>query len=344
MSFYDSSADHTAFSGFHDAIRNGRTSSPMVCAGFQRGLSALFDGEVPEEHARRTLAHLEACSDCSEFFHAVRLQTLAHRDMAVPGSLSRRLSRLPGHDIFEGLTDTEIVRRLAGTLYELGKAYTLAGTDGEYLVRIAEEPVEIDSFESGEAAEIASLAQRSGVCETRFAPMDGSVSSHLEKARGFLSEALRLKPCFAEAHIYLGFVHQAQGNQDLAQAEYLEVFLNTDRLLNRAHAAIQLGLIHDRNEDHRRALRYYRWVVTSGLVHHQPEFAFVLYNIAVEHISLCEMPKALEMLCLIRSEYSELWPTVMDWLHSSDDLLESLQVDMTCRTELEQLEPAFFAA
>lgn len=344
MNFRDVSADHTAYAGFHDAIRNVSSSSRMVCAGFQRGLSALFDGEVPEQHARRTLAHLEACPDCSDFFHAVRLQALAHRDMTVPGSLSRRLRRLPGNDIFEGLTDSEIVRRLAATLYELGKAYALAGTDGEYLVRIAEEPVEIDSFENGEAAEAANLAQRSGACESRFAHMVGSVDSHLEKARGFLSEALRLKPRFAEAHIYLGFVHQAEGNQDLAEAEYLEVFLNTDRLLNRAHAAIQLGLIHDRVKDHRRALRYYRWVVTSGLVHHQPEFAFVLYNIAVEHISLNEMPKALEMLCLIRSEYSELWPTVIDWLHSSDHLLESLQADMACRSELEQLEPAFFAA
>jgi tetratricopeptide (TPR) repeat protein len=344
MNFRDASADHSAYAGFHDAIRNVSSSSHLVCAGFQRALSALFDGEVPEQHARRTLAHLEACADCAEFFHAVRLQALAHRDMTVPGSLARRLRRLPGRDIFEGLTAAEIVRRLAATLYELGKAYALAGTDGEYLMRIAEEPVEIDTFENGEAAEAASLAERSGACESRFAHMVGEVDSHLEKARGFLSEALRLKPRFAEAHIYLGFVHQAEGNQDLAEAEYLEVFLNTDRLLNRAHAAIQLGLIHDRVQDHRRALRYYRWVVTSGLVHHQPEFAFVLYNIAVEHISLEEMDQALEMLCLIRKEYAELWPTVMDWLHSSEHLLEALREDKPCRAELEQLEPAFFAA
>ncbi|MDP7061592.1 MAG: zf-HC2 domain-containing protein [Planctomycetota bacterium] len=344
MNFRDVSADHSEYAGFHDAIRSASTGTRVMCAGFQRALSALFDGEVPEQHARKALAHLEACSDCSDFFHAVRLQALAHRDMTVPGSLARRLRRLPGRDIFEGLTDAEIVRRLAATLYELGKAYALAGTDGEYLMRIAEEPVEIDSFESGELKQAAQLAEESGACNARFAHMVGDVDSHLEKARGILSEALRLKPRFAEAHIYLGFVHQAEGHQDLAKAEYLEVFLNTDRLQNRAHAAIQLGLIHDRVKDHRRALRYYRWVVSSGLVHHQPEFAFVLYNIAVEHISLDEMSKALEMLSLIRNDYSELWPTVMEWLTSSEHLLEALRGDHDCRVELQQLEPAFFAA
>lgn len=333
-----------SFTGFHDAIRNVQTSSRLVCAGFQRALSGLFDGELAEQHARRTLAHLEACSDCSEFFHAVRLQALAHRDMTVPGSLARRLRRLPGQDIFDGLTDAEIVRRMAATLYELGKAYALVATDGDYLVRIAEEPVEIDSFESGEAAAAADLAERSGACDSSFSRLVGGVDSPLEKAGGYLEEALRLKPHFAEAHIYLGFVYQAQGDQEKAEAEYLEVFLNTDRLLNRAHAAIQLGLIHDRQKDHRRALRYYRWVVASGLIHHDSDFAFVLYNIAVEHISLDQMEEAWDMLQTIRNQHQGLWPLVMEWLQGSNHLLEALGTHAPCRSELERIEPAFFAA
>lgn len=344
MSFHQPESDHTAYAGFHDAIRNVQSSPRLICAGFQRELSALLDGEVPERHARRTLAHLEACTDCAEFFHAIRLQALAHRDMAVPGSLSRRLRRLPGNDMFKGLTDSEIIRRLASTLYELGKAYALAGTDGEYLMRIAEEPVKIDSFEQGEAAEVASMAEESGACTSRFAHLVGESVDHLEKARGFLEEAMRLKPRFAEARIYLGFVYQAEHKPEKAEAEFLEVFLNTDRLLNRAHAAIQLGMIHDRAENHQRAIRYYRWVVASGLLEHQPEFAFVLYNIAVEHLSLDQPQKALPLLGLIRNDYDDLWPMVVEWLQGSPELLATLQSDQTCRVHLEKLEPAFFAA
>ena len=344
MNFHRPDSDHSAYAGFHDAIRNVHASPRLICAGFQRELSALLDGQVPERHARRTMAHLEACQDCGEFFHAIRLQALAHRDLAVPGSLSRRLRRLPGKDLFKGLTDSEIVRRLATTLYELGKAYALAGTDGEYLMRIAEEPVEIDSFENGEAAEAARIAEESGACSSRFAYLVGEAECHLEKARGFLEEALSLKPRFAEARIYLGFVYQAEKEPEKAEAEFLEVFLNTDRLLNRAHAAIQLGMIHDRTKNHMRAIRYYRWVVASGLLEHQPEFAFVLYNIAVEYLSLEQPQKALPLLGLIRNEYGDLWPMVMEWLHSSPELLDALQSDQDCRSHLEQLEPAFFAA
>ncbi len=344
MSFHHPNSDHSAYAGFHDAIRNVQDSPRLICGAFQRELSALLDGEVQERHARRTLAHLEACADCAEFFHAIRLQALAHRDMTVPGSLARRLRRLPGKDLFKGLTDSEIIRRLAGTLYQLGKAYALAGTDGEYLMRVAEEPVEIDSFEQGEAAEVAHMAEASGACSTRFTHLVGEKENHLEKARGFLMEALRLKPRFAEARIYLGFVHQAEQEPELAQADFLEVFLNTDRLLNRAHAAIQLGMIYDRQKNHVRAMRYYRWVVASGLLEHQPEFAFVLYNIAVEHLSLQQPEKALPLLGLIRNEYSDLWPLVVDWLQGSPELLDTLRANQDCRNHLEQMEPAFFAA
>ena len=42
-------------SGFLSAIRNVRSSNRLLCAGFQRDLSALLDQELPEDAARRTL-------------------------------------------------------------------------------------------------------------------------------------------------------------------------------------------------------------------------------------------------------------------------------------------------
>lgn len=330
---------------FHDAIR--RVPAPRgLCTGFQEALSALLDQELPEHHARRSLAHLEACTDCSAFFTAIRLQAQAHRDVAVPGSLAQRMRRLQGHDLFAGLTDAEILRRLAFALYQLGKAYSLLATDGDYLLRVAEEPVQVDDWERGEAAEAARAADESGALRSgALADLlaGQAAGSHLAKARALLDETLRLKPRFVEARIYLGFVRQAQGEPEAAAEEYRRVFVKTDRLANRAHSAIQLGLLYDRAGDHRRARAMYRWVVASGILQRQPEFSFVLYNLAVEHLSLGETDKALDLLRLIRSDYPDLWTVARTWLRGSEHLLERLRADERAKSALETLEPAFFA-
>ncbi len=331
---------------FQDAVRNVASAPRALCVGFQSALSALLDQELPEQHARRTLAHLESCPACTDFFQAMRLQLQAHRDAVVPGSLARRLRRLQGHDMFEGLADAEILRRLAFALYQMGKAYALLGTDGEYLVRVAEEPVQVDSYERGEAADAALAAEKSGALRGSLADLlaGQAAGSHLAKARTLLDETLRLKPRFVEARIYLGFVRQAQGESANAAAEYRRVFLQTDRLANRAHAAIQLGLLYDRAGDFRRARAMYRWVIASGIIHRQPEFSFVLYNLAVEHLSLGETDKALALLSLIRDEYPDLWSAARGWLQGSEHLLQRLREDDRARRALETMEPAFFAA
>ncbi len=330
---------------YHSAIR-GAPAPRGLCLGFQAALSALFDQELPEQHARRTLAHLEACTDCTEYFTSIRLSAQAHRDVAVPGSLAQRMRKLQGHDLFAGLTDGEILRRLAFALYQLGKAYSLLGTDGDYLVRVAEEPVQIDAYASGEAADAARAADESGARQGSLADLlaGQAAGSHLAKARALLDETLRLKPGFVEARIYLGFVRQAQGESEAAAEEYRRVFVHTDRLANRAHAAIQLGLLYDRAGEFRRARAMYRWVLASGIIHRQPEFSFVLYNLVVEHLSLGETDQALALIRLIRDDYPDLWSTARHWLQGSEHLLHRLRNDQRARQELETLEPAFFAA
>jgi len=331
-------------SEFLEVMRSTRSSGRLLCAGFQRDLSALLDGELPEESAKRGLAHLETCEPCSEFFQAIRLQALAHQDLAVPGSLARRMRRLRGEDLFEGMTDAEIIRRLATALYQLGKAYVLLANDGDYLLEVAEEPVEIDAFEQTEAAEAAEAAQSTGACSVDPEALRGRSEDHLHQGRRLLDEALRLKPKFAEARLYSGFVHQLMGDTDGAAGEYREVFLRTDRHVNRAHAAIQLGLLYDRLGDHRFALRMYRWVVASGLLHRKREFAFVLYNIAVEHLSLNDLSAAVAMLRRIRLGFPEVWEQARGWLHQDPELLAQLGQDDDFRLEIEAAEPAFFAA
>ncbi len=331
-------------SSFLDAIKNVQTSSRILCAGFQCDLSSLLDSELPEESARKSLVHLESCGTCSEFFQAIRLQALAHRDLAVPGSLARRMRRLRGHDLFEGMTDSEIVRRLATALYELGKAYALAATDGEYLLKIAQDPVALESFQNGEAAQAVHAAMESGACKAAADLLEGEKNDFLAEAGSLLAEALRLKPRFAEARLYRGFVMHANDHPEEARAEYREVFLRTDRRANRGHAAVQLGMLYDEAGEHRKALRIYRWVVASGLADRCPEFAFVLHNIAVEHLSLGEPEEAAAIFRTICDQHPELWESSQSWLLESPSLLVRLQADESCRRLFEEFEPAFFAA
>lgn len=335
-------------SDFLDVMRHVRSSSRVLCTGFQRDLSALLDGELPEKNSTKALAHLESCASCAEFFQAIRLQALAHRDLAVPGSLAQRLRRMSGQDLFDGLSDVEIIRRLATALYQLGKSYVLLATEHDYLLRVAEEPVEIDGVGHGELAEAAAAARSSGTCHMSREVLEAS-DAHLHKGRQLLQEALRLKPRFVEARLYLGFVYQVGREFELAAKQYREVFLGTDRLVNRGHAAIQLGMLYDQAGNHRAALRMYRWVVASGLVTRKPQFAFVLYNIVVEHITLGQPAAAAACLRRLRQDFPEVWKNVKQWARKSPEFFARLQADAACRRALEDLtlekdEATYFAA
>ncbi len=331
-------------SEFLDSLRRVHGSDQVLCVGFQRDLSALLDGELPERPARRALAHLESCTGCSEFFQAIRLQALAHRDLTVPGSLARRMRRLRGEDLFEGLTDTEIIRRVARVCYELGKAYVLLANGGDYLLEVAEEPVQIDTFQEGEAAETLRAVEATGACQVDAETLRSRSGDYLQHGRRLLGEALRLKPNYSEARLYSGFVHQLLEDFEGAAQEYRMVFLHSERPANRAHAAIQLGQIQDHLGNHAGALRVFRWVVASGLLHRRPEFSFVLFNIAVQHLALGDLEAGVGMLRRIRLGHPELWVQCRDWLRQSPRLLAFLSTDQAFRSEIESTEPAFFAA
>ena len=329
---------------FLNTIRSVHTSTGLLCSSFQQSLSGLLDGEIGEGHARKSLSHLEHCSHCSEFFQAIRLQALAHSDLAVPGSLTKRLRRMRGSDMFEGLTDKEVVRRMASALYELGKAYVLLANDDSYRLQVSELPVEIDQSRLSEAADLAEAAEAVGADHLGADLFEGRGEDFLDKGRRLLNEALSLKPKFAEARLYSGFLHQLMEDFEKAAADYREVFLCTDRQVNRSHAAIQLGQLYDHLELHSEALRMYRWVLASGLVARKPEFSFVLFNIAIEHLALGDVPAACAMLGRIRMSHPDLWSQVKDLLHQSPDLLSQIGENEDFRRQIEDDEPNFFAA
>jgi hypothetical protein len=115
-----------------------------VCESFQLDLSCLVDGELDEAAAARAMLHLEGCDECRAFFQDTRNCVQLHLDMADPDRLLARLSTLTGRDIASEAKGIELVHRLATILYQLGKAYVLAGTNPGSTQRVfdAAAPVE----------------------------------------------------------------------------------------------------------------------------------------------------------------------------------------------------------
>ena len=95
MSYRDPHADHAAYAGFHDALRKVNRTTGLVCSGFQRGLSALLDGELAEEVRHHVHHHLDACPDCQQAFefHLELKQAIRRKcsEDALPDSLISRL-------------------------------------------------------------------------------------------------------------------------------------------------------------------------------------------------------------------------------------------------------------
>lgn len=330
---------------FRDALRRVQAGNGELCEVFQTALSALFDREIEDDSATQALAHLDGCSDCSEFFQAVRLQALAHREASVPGSLSRRLRRLPGPDLFPQLGDREILRRLAQALYQMGKAHVLLGQQVEFVFHLDEEPVDLDEYVAGEGGESLRVGAAEGVVDPSLASLlERDSADHLDRAVVLLDEALRLDPDHAAARIYVGVVHHSREEFDEAAREYRRVFLGSEDLRNRVHAAIQLAMVYGQQGRDREARRLCRWVIASGMVHRDPTFAFVYHNVLCHHVALGDLGPAVEMMRFIVQRYPEFWKTSVQWMHRSDRHIEILRSRPEIRRQVEQLEPEYFAA
>lgn len=317
----------------------------VPCYGFQVELSAMFDHELPEHSARRAVAHMEACPDCESFFGSIRMQAQAHRDISTPDGIANTMRRLQGLDSLNGVTDREVVRRLAVVLYELGKAYTLLASSEEYRIKVVEEPVQIDRFRRDEATEAVAAARsiQADAAERAAKAIEERSGDYLKKASQLLFESIDLKPRFTEARLYLGFIHQLSGDPEAAKRVYNDIFLNGSRD-NRVHAATQLGMLHDEAEEHREALRMYRWVLASGVVERKPQFAFVLYNIAVQHIALANVGAAIWAFHTLEQIHPMTIAEAREWARNSEAVNALIDRDPAVRRRLAAEVPAIFAA
>ena len=262
----------------HDIYEMGSHSE------FLQDLSCMFDGELDELAAGRAMLHIEECDSCRGFFEDLRDQVRAHRDMQSPDELFAHVALLRAQDagaihsfdsdLAEGVESIELVNRLATVFYQLGKAYALSAIDPGYRTKVFEAVVAIDSTKTAGRGFVDDvLTEGKGhLGGIDWGEMRHSLNGRLdriedpmEKAHRLLDECLEADPSHEEARLYLAFLHAHEGKTLRAAQEYKEVFDTAIDDRNRGHAAIQLGNLHGRESDYKKALTCYRWITISGL-------------------------------------------------------------------------------
>ena len=290
-------------------------NSTVKCSEFQVMLSAMLDSELTDAQMSSSMMHLDCCHDCTEFFGAIRLQVLAHTELEMNDFEVSKCSIEAAKGFLGGYDDAEVSRRLARALYQLGKAYTLlAASEDDYLLSVSESPVDLEEFLLTEATPALAEAQLAGTDNCSNIELPQGKRHALAKANSLLTQCLVLKPNYSEASLYLGQVFVHLQNFDSALAKFESVYKGSDRLVMRVHAAIQIAMVFDLQKQHAVALRYYRWVVASGILHQDASFGIVFHNIAVQHRKLNNEQYAQNALNLYRQYDVEGWQQSLEIL------------------------------
>lgn len=316
------------------------------CRAIQLDLSCMVDGEADAAAVRRALIHVEICAACRTFLDQVRGCLALHRDLCDPRLLMRGLRRVNGLELFTRSSIRSNLRRLSEYFYQLGKAYLLAATDERYLLQVFEEPVPIAGteergrgFVDGHlAAELRAQDERADATPRDFdldagaaydwvkaqSLLDGHFEArekNLLKARMLLEEALLVRPSYAEARLYLAFYYQQGGDLERAEREYRRVFETARKMRNRAHAAVQLGVLQHERGELQSAVRCFRWITRSGLVRRDGRFFFVFYNLGVLYARLEDFDRSAKCFEILYHRHRAQGSQIERFLNRADAFL-----------------------
>jgi tetratricopeptide (TPR) repeat protein len=360
------------------AERQARGSFRLVkrhdpCEAIQLDLSCMVDGEADAAAVRRALIHVEVCPECSAFLEHVRGHIELHRDLCDPRLLMRRLRSIDGMELFTRSSIRANLRRLSEFFYQLGKAYLLLATDQRYLLQVFEEPVPIASVEkrglgfvedhlasrrsapereepakSDDADDLRELELEAGAsydwvkARSLLGDQLERTTQNLEKARLLLEEALLVRPSYAEARLYLGFYHQNIGDHARAELEYRRVFETARKVRNRAHAAVQLGVLQHERGELASAVRCFRWVTRAGLVRRDGRFFFVFYNLALLYARLGDYARCAKCFEILYHRHRAQSAEIERFLTRAEAFRETLREQPELAADLERACPAWF--
>ena len=273
-----------------------------VCVQFQLDLSCLADGELDGDAAGRAIAHLDGCSICNDFFEDTRMQARALRDLSNPETLAGQYRTLVGAQLDDEFETIDLVAKLSTIFYQLGKAYVLSAVDPGYRMRFFEKPIKIVGFQAqgrGFVDGILSKGEgtRGGLdWEEKRHMLNGKLEKivdPLEKGRRLLKEALAVDASNEEARFYLSWADMHDGKMIRAARGFRKLFQEAIDPANRAHAIMNLGMLHAKQGDRRSAIACFRWVTMSGLAESDSRFYVARFNIGIYYAQLGDQRRSL---------------------------------------------------
>ena len=322
MSFQNSKEPHG--SSFQEAGSQGTAwyieDLSTQCVQFQMDLSCLVDGELDEAASSRAIAHLEGCPHCKEFFEDVRMQVRCHRELADPDVLVERYAHLVGDAAAREAETPELVHKLSTIFYQLGKAYVLTGMDADFRervfkhTRVFERAVPLRPTKNRGRGFVDGVLQRG---QGRTGGLDWAGARHmfngqleaiespLDKGRRLLQEAISAEPTHEEPRLYLAFLDAREGKKVRAAKQFQQIFRTAKSLTNRAHAAVQLGLLYEEEGEYRKAIACCRWVVMSGAEANDDRFFVVRFNIGMFYAHLADRARSLRAFRELLDRYPE---------------------------------------
>lgn len=339
-----------------------RHPSADPCQPFAADLSALVDGEVDDTVARRLVIHLEICEPCHSFFRTIRAMASAHRDVATiaagafggapaEGESNELLLTEGRRRLAARVIGRRVFRRFAAVLYRLGKTYLLISSNREYRTEVFRQPVAVDAAAVRGKGLVRRILARG---EGKYAGYDwveagrlldstlGSSADLRERSRTMLEEALRLRPNFAEARLYLGFYYKLKGDLDRAEREFARVLDTARSPENRGHAGAQLVTIHEERGDYDAAIRVIERLLARRLPEHDPRFYFTYFNLAVIRAQRSEFDLAAEALATLARRFPDRMLEVRSKLSTCEPLRDAFERQPEFRAHLERRIPALF--
>ena len=310
-------------------------------AELQLDLSCLVDGELDEAAAAHAMVLLEENAEARSFFDDVRKFARFHRDLSDPERLEARVAMLGAAEMARAAENIDLAHRLATIFYQLGKAYVLAAFEPDrFRERVFEDLVPVEQlrtrgrgFVDGVVASGRAGSESSGAVDWRHARhlLNGRlerIEDPAEKGRRLLSQAVDIDPSHEEARIYLAYVSDRGGHPLRASRLFRDVFDTAMSESNRAHAAMQLGRLHFREEDYRTAVVFWRWLSISGVVRRDARFVGGLFNLGLGEAARGRDDAAL-------SAFRRLLDTHLESGGSSSDIAAMFLDNEDCKALLE---------
>ncbi|MDA1265973.1 MAG: hypothetical protein O2816_12905 [Planctomycetota bacterium] len=305
----------------------------------QSNLSCLVDGELDEVAAAHVMVQLEESTECQAFFEDARRFVRLHKDMADPERLEARMAMMTGALLGEGemvaeAARADVVHRLATIFYQLGKAYVLAGVDGDgFRERVFEASVEVDDAKTSGRGFVDGVLLSGKDARTNLNwrqarhLLNGrleKIADPLEKGERLLMQALDTESEHEEARIYLGFLYNHQGKKIKAAEMYRDVFDSALCEENRGHAANQLGRLYLWEEDYRKATICWRWLTMSGLADRDERFWMARFNIGVAYALAGDPSRSTDYFRQLLDAHMEHLTEVIRYFTSGPELAEAI--------------------